>query len=426
MKRKTIFGAMVLMTISYFNLFSQTEVKQVIHVSGGVYEFSSPYSDYVTISAYLPQSDTSSFVFDTIFTQSVQDVVVSDGMAYVTAQDSLISYNIDNYQRVNAIALSGINLLNVWNDYLLVGRGNGIGSDFFQIYDANNLQLVKTITEITDETFGITVNNDFAYIAIPGNWASTVGKVAIVDLQNLQYIKEYDLDTLGQGIREIFVHNNKLITLNTMSYGATYGVVSKIDLSNDSIEHTIIDMPFGNGFSLCGINVKNHELYFVMNGNIAAFDLNTKLLSDTSLISFTETIAEAIFDTINNLFYITTTDYFSYGNGYVYDLQGSFLENFSVGISTQALAVDYRNTTNYANINSKYNLKLYPNPSQDYITIDATDDINNILIFDLLGKLHLNIENDNVLNISILENGYYFAKINFKNNTSKTLKFLKN
>jgi hypothetical protein len=69
--------------------------------------------------------------------------------------------------------------------------------------------------------------------------------------------------------------------------------------------------------------------------------------------------------------------------------------------------------TNDVQINS---VVISPNPSSDIVTLAADFDIKTIAIFDILGKqvLYKSLENSSstALDISSLQNGLYFVKVN--------------
>lgn len=405
--------------------FSQNYVKQVIIVNGGVWEFSPPYSDHVTIASYNPQNGETT-VFDTIYTESVQDVIIYQHYAIVTAQDSIIKYDIDNYTRVGAIAVSGLNMLSVWNNKLIVGRGNGIGSDYVQIYNLSDLSLTSSISAVSDETYGIVVENDTAYIAVPGGWASTTGKIAVIDLSTNTLVREMELDTLGQGMRELISDGENIYSFNTMAYGSSYGIISNYNIATNVFEHDIINLPFGNGYNLCGISKNENLMYLVMNGKIAEYDLVGKTVINSSFIAPTSTIAETVFDTINELFYVTTTDYYSSGNGFIYNALGDSIGNFSVGISAQAMAIDYRNLTSIENT-FETTSNVYPNPCTNDIYVNSSKKINSIEIYDIYGKKVVKTiyQENNKLNLSTLNSGSYFMKLKYNDSEIEYRNFIK-
>jgi hypothetical protein len=78
------------------------------------------------------------------------------------------------------------------------------------------------------------------------------------------------------------------------------------------------------------------------------------------------------------------------------------------------------------------NYKLFPNPSNSIITLTTNEEIiNEIKIFDVLGKKIMNLQNENnafsnTINIQHLETGIYFLKgINFTTGKTITTKFIK-
>jgi len=73
-------------------------------------------------------------------------------------------------------------------------------------------------------------------------------------------------------------------------------------------------------------------------------------------------------------------------------------------------------------------IKIYPNPTYDQITIESTEIINSIEIFDITGKniqgvktTHQEFKTQTHLSVSTLKNGLYYIKIN-NNNTVKFIK----
>ncbi|PJB59038.1 MAG: hypothetical protein CO098_05510, partial [Bacteroidetes bacterium CG_4_9_14_3_um_filter_41_19] len=84
----SMLAAGMLLVCPYLGAQSFT-VKQVMIGSGGNY--ANP-DDFVELSSYDPVSNQS-VNFGTVFTQSIQDVMISDGFLYVAAQDSIAKYD---------------------------------------------------------------------------------------------------------------------------------------------------------------------------------------------------------------------------------------------------------------------------------------------------------------------------------------------
>lgn len=77
--------------------------------------------------------------------------------------------------------------------------------------------------------------------------------------------------------------------------------------------------------------------------------------------------------------------------------------------------------------NQVENIRIFPNPVIDFLSIRTTSDINEIEIISILGQQILSIkvyQKITTLDLSILQNGVYFLK--FKGNDEvKTVKIIK-
>jgi len=67
---------------------------------------------------------------------------------------------------------------------------------------------------------------------------------------------------------------------------------------------------------------------------------------------------------------------------------------------------------------------LYPNPSSDFLTVNASEKLLEIVLYDLSGKQVLQ-STANTLDISMLASGVYVAKIKFENGVETTEKIVK-
>jgi len=93
-----------------------------------------------------------------------------------------------------------------------------------------------------------------------------------------------------------------------------------------------------------------------------------------------------------------------------------FFDDFKVE-NTAALSANNYETSS---------LKMYPNPTNDLLNFDTTDQIKNIDIINVIGKTVKSFSNQSQVNISSLNSGVYFAKVKFENNTYITRKLIKN
>ena len=134
-------------------------VPQVIIGNGGRFETTPPFFDYVTMESYNTSTQTYT-LFDTIYTQSIQDILVSDHYAYVAAQDSLVKYDLDTWQRVAAVADSGLSKLAIYNDKLIVTKQYPVSRFFVEVLNSSDLSIFSLIDNISGECGGAVAAND--------------------------------------------------------------------------------------------------------------------------------------------------------------------------------------------------------------------------------------------------------------------------
>jgi len=404
------------------------DVNQVLVASGGA--FSNP-DDFVTVGTYIPL-DSVTTEFNTIFTQSVQCAVVFDHFLYVAAQDSIVAFDIDSYERVGATGATGVNQLAVTNDKVIASFWYPDTSDFVKIYNRSDLVEQAIISDVSDEAAGIAVFNNKAYIAVPGGWTATTGKLAVIDLETNTFEQEIDLGTEGSGISNVYVYNDNgnhyLITVNKTPWGSTSGYVSKIDLSNMSVTNALVNVVLGKGVELVNSDA---TLYAFINGGIGSINLSDLTVADTSIITPPDmTIAGAAFDTINNNFYVTTTDYATVGDGTIYNMDGVATGSFDAGISAEAVAIDYRDYTGVDEISSSFAFSIYPNPAGKNISVSIPNGstVSRLFVSDLTGRVIMSesgtFKGDLTIDLSGLDQGLYVVTVKSGNKfyTTKVVK----
>jgi acetyl esterase/lipase len=78
--------------------------------------------------------------------------------------------------------------------------------------------------------------------------------------------------------------------------------------------------------------------------------------------------------------------------------------------------------------NTAFEVNVYPNPIIDVINIDAGIEIENVIIYDISGKIILEKEvmnNSSIINISSLNSGVYYIQVNSRDGYSEINKVLK-
>src|ERR1035437_359307 len=193
MKKNSLFLLSLVLLVFAGNILVQaqrtTTARQEIIANGGKFESVPPFTDYVTVESY-NLSTLAVTVFNTIYTQSVQDVLISGNHAYVTAQDSVVLYNIDTYQRIAIVKDSGVNKMALYNDKLIVTKQYPIGRFRVEVLDANDLGLLAFVDGIPGDCEGVAVYGNHAFVAVDSGYAGVEGRLAIISTSN------WTLDTI--------------------------------------------------------------------------------------------------------------------------------------------------------------------------------------------------------------------------------------
>ena len=384
------------------NAAAQTQVKQVIVANGGKFEFAAPFEDYVTVSAYNPATQQSN-TFATVYTQSVIDLQIDNGTLFLAAQDSIVRYNLDTYAATGKAYFNAVRKLKVADSKLLVGKFYGSGA-FFHIYDKATLQPLHSFSQIANEVKDIAVIGDTAYVAHNkqnNNYNDSVGYIGVVKISTGQFIRNIDLGQRGAGISRLFVQGKKVIGVaNRKKMLYHYNTVNAV-ISHDSIG-------VSNGIALI-----NNTLYANFKRGIGSYDLSTQQITDTVIVD-TADIAAAAFDVVNNRFYITQTDFFSYIKGGIYNLAGEKIGVLPVGFSPEAIGIDYRTTTSTAE-NIARPLAIYPNPSAGNIWVQLPQNTENatLQVHSITGQKTDNVQvtANTPVNLSHLPRGIYVLEM---------------
>ena len=390
-------------------LFAQNIItNQVIVCSGG--NFNNP-DDYVSVASYKP-SDASTSEFGTIFTQSVQDIVIDGHFAYVAAQDSIVKFNIDTYERIAATEAIGVHNLAVADDILIASFWYPATKNFVQSFSTKDLSQLAVFSDISDEAAGILIYKDLAYVAIPGGWASTKGKIAVIKFARDILIEEIDLGEKGVGVSDLFFlqgDGDFLVSVNKSPWGTAIGYLSLIDLSN----HEPISFAFEASIG-SGIELFKDDLYLMIDGGIGRIDLALMKITEPEVVPNPGNgFSAAALDVLNGLFYATTTDYTTTGEGTIYNMEGEISGSFKAGISAEALAIDYRDNTGIFEKSTAEKLSVFPNPATQLInfSIPNGQEVINTFVMDISGRVVYHGTDNKQVNVSELNPGLYFITI---------------
>jgi len=369
-------------------------VQQVIVANGNTYEFAPPYIDYVTVQTYDPSSGVT-YVFDQIYTQSVQDVVIGNNKIYVAAEDSIIMYDANTLARVGGIADSGLSRLHLFNNMLIVTKQYPIVRFFAEVLNAGDLSLIALIQNLSGDCKGITHTQDSVYIAVNGGYAATEGKLAVINKNNWTLRREIPLGADIAGINDIYNYGGVIYCINETPFGVSdAGSISAYDTYSTNLTTYMLDVSVGN---LSG-GVKNSgiigdKLYLSLNNGIGSFNLTTNQIQDTTIfpdpgaamhIQYTSFTT----DYVNSLLYINVGDRSTFGLDLVGTIAGDSVTSFTTGTNADALAIDYRVPVGIDGPTAeKASVVVYPNPAENMVRVNWTGNsmVEEILIRNLTG-----------------------------------------
>jgi len=364
--------------------FSQITAEEVLVGNGGQY---GNEADHVSLTSINPDDYSSSFVGE-IIRESIQDMVIDGQYAYLAAEDSIAKFDLIAKTKVAQVYESNLSRLAFVNNQLLVSRRsdiNGPPADgiYLKAYDAD-LNFISQAEGIPTDASDIAVVNDSIYLAIPGDWQATEGQMAIISA-DFSFMRILNLGASAVGLYDLFYDNNKIYTVNKTPYGLTVGSVSTYDIETATYTTQVIENVVGKG-----VYLKDDILYLGLDYGIGSYNIssneviNNQIVPDPGSATYIS-IAGAAYDYINEHIYVSITDYFSFGQGKVYDLEGNEIAAFEAGISAEAIKVRYKDHTLVPEL-AATSVKTYPNPCRDFITIQSQNPILSVRIISQLGQ----------------------------------------
>ncbi|MFN6177575.1 MAG: T9SS type A sorting domain-containing protein [Flavobacteriales bacterium] len=399
---------------------AQSTVHQVVVLNEGYYDYFNGQGQLVPVT--LGSYDPSTGVYQTVATitgpRFGSDVLVDGSDIYVAADDRVVRFDADTYQQTGEVFIQGVRKLAIWNDQLLITRGELGGlPHYFEVRDRNSLDLIYAITPadgLEHAAEDVLVVGDKAYLAV-GNafeWGNFVGRVGVVDLQAGTYGNEVDLGPDGTNPEKLMLHEGDIITFNNTDF--SHSSISRVNVAAGTIAYTTNV----SANSSCAASAKvgaNGRVYYMeyAQNELARFDLSSGAVADT--LAGSPAVYGLIEDPVNGVLYATTTDFFSTGDLHVMDLEGNVLSTVAVGVSPGNLALDIRLSTS-VNMVERPVLGLFPNPANETVALSGVPQGAQVHVFDSMGRTVLERSSVNVegvvrLDITTLRNGVYTVEV---------------
>jgi hypothetical protein len=427
-------AALIVFGVSTMHAQDNEWVNQIIICNGGRFEMTPPYIDYVTMEKYDPVTKAVTY-FDTIYTQSVQDIVIQGNKAFVAAEDSIIEYNLDTYQRVVAVEDSGMSHLAIFDNKLIVTKQWPVARFYVEVLDiSNNLGLLARVQNISGDCGGVAISDkDTVYVAVSGKYPTTRGKLAVIDPGTWTLLREQDFDTVAKGISDLYYYNGQVICVDqTPDGGENIGCITAYNPNSCTHVNHVMMVKVGKS-----IGTNQDLLYLKLNEGMGSYNLNTFAISDTTIIpdpgsAQHKYIITGAVDYINSELYINLGNLMSWGKGFVSSLTGDSITSFAEGISAEAMAIDFRTPVG---IQPKegvaFGVSVMPNPVSENMNVRISGKVENLTlsVYDMTGRTLFSEkiasgEVNHRINCSALSSGIYFLKAESDAGNS-TVKFIR-
>ncbi len=436
----------ILLLISGIFVFSgvaaqNLELKNALILSGGKFETGAPpYQDRASVAVYSPSQKNYEFK-DSIFVESVQDAVIKGDQAYLAAQDSIIRYDLNNFERVKNELFENLLWLSLNDSLILSGNRPGFVNPDPAYPLVNGWELPgldSTLTVPTDSLYeglgDATVHNNKVFVSHnmgkKNARSDSLGFLGVYNHQTAKFENNIHLDSTGAGIGRLFQHQGKI-------YGvcSEYNQLLEFDPGNQSTQfHDFnLNLPVG---------VFDGKLYgYTANRKVQAYDLAGNQY-DTLGVSIPKVSGNFInafnYDTLNKQIYVAQTNYQDTGFLAIYNENGNLDTSFQTHVSPKAIAFHYQETKGSGRKElenqPKFEATVYPNPAQNRVNLSIENDWKGPVTVKMVnnqGQTVIKNSYDRLKGsesyqwrIKNWESGLYFIEISNQNRQSST-KFIK-
>ena len=414
MKKKITLLLFVLYTVV---VQADNFVNKVIILNEGHYDYVNQVQTVpVTVGSYDPVTRLYTS-FDTIYNARFGSHVIVDGSnIFVAADNQLVRYDADSHQRLATATLAGVRKIAVWNNQLLISRGEyGIDyASYFVVYDKNNLSFLYDLPVASGgpqyASEGIVINNDTAYLAINNgfNWGNEVGIVGRIDLANQSYINEIDLGAGATNPENLILDGGSVYTFNNTNYSTSS--ITKIDIGSQTTTTNNLNTTSGCGAT----GFASGNILFEVSGDTRIRRFNTSSFIVLDTLQMNRSIYGMATDEINNLIYVGETDYTTNGRIFILDFTGATVDSFDVSVSPGNIALDIRSATGINEPSVSGKIFCYPNPAADHLNVFISGKNNStketFVLTDITGREAQRITSDQqsfLIDIQSLDAGIY-------------------
>ena len=359
-------------------VFAQDYVHQVFVLNEGYFDYSLNQSiEPVTIGAYNPSTQTYLTIDTIVGARFASDLVIDNDYFYVAADNMLHKYDKNNYNLMASQQIDGIRNLAIWNDKIIISRGDYDNTTFLpiffnsylQIYNTSDLSLYTELDTTTGPkwaTQNLIIDDNKLYVAINNayEWGNEKGIIGVLDLNTFSYLNEINLGPDGVNPDNMVFEGDYIYTINNKDWSGSS--ISQLSILTNSVS-TINLASVSTG---CGTScLRDGKINYQISGDTLLYECDVLSLPSTGTsLGLAQNFYDLSYDKINNLLYASSTDYSTYGSVNIYNQNNFLIESFQCGISPGTIIFDIRDNTT-----SIHELMLL-------------DSYKNEIIYDLSGK----------------------------------------
>lgn len=403
----------VLFTIGFgFSTLVQAQnyVHQAIILNEGFFDYqTNEILVPVTIGSYNPTSQLYQVVDTLEGMRFASDLVIEGDYYYVAADSRIFKMDLNTHQEISSVLCPGVRNLGIYQNKLVATRGEYLTTydSYLHVYDATSMSLIAAIDTVQGPKWAsqnVVMDGSSAYIAVNNGyeWGNEKGIIGKLDLNSMSYGNEIDLGPDGKNPDNLLKVGSFLYSVNNKDWSGAS--VSKIAL--DGTSNSTVNLATAS--TGCGTSaLRDDKLVYQisMETTLNEFDIN--MMNNVGPISgHTTNYYELAQEPVSGNLYASETDFFSFGKVHLFDSQNNEISNFDAGVSPGTVVFDVRSSAGVSEINES--ISIYPNPTVDELHV-IKEGVKRI--FDLTGKL-LFQSNENILNVSDLNQGMYVLEVN--------------
>ncbi len=332
---KTLFSSLFLSLVVSSSLFGQ---KPLALATGGDYNTA---GNDVSLYSYHPKKDTV-FLQDTIPGDFTNEVLYDADRYYLhvgrasghpAGGDAIYVYDEYSFDVIDSIKpVKGTQEMAIKDDFLIVARGFGAGSDYVQIYDLTNLSVGPIYTDDTIQTSvnGLTVMGDSAYLGYTKN---DTGHIATLDLSGNvpAFGSVHPMDTLSAGIQDL-THDSDHVYAVSERYTPSFTLMYAGITSFDTATTTYATDTNSNG-SNSPVLARNDSLWLNVDTPMNVYEKASGNIDQFFAVDYNAGIYEASSDR----FFFQRTDFVNMGDLLITDASGNRIDSFETDIAGHAL-----------------------------------------------------------------------------------------